>query len=201
MTVVALSGGKDSTAMLHLMLEHGKSVDKVYFFDTGWEFPCMGEHLRQIEKNTGIHIEKLCYYRRFDDLLKLYGWPKTSGGWCTACKRDTSIKYERAVHADVVCIGFAADEVHRTERPTVQAKRKWRVEYPLIDWGITEAKALQYCYELGYRWNGLYEVFNRLSCFCCPKAGKKRIAVLQEQYPDLYAEYQRKNQLAERRKE
>ena len=160
----------------------------------------MKEHLERVETNTGIHIEKLYYYRRFDDLLRYYGWGKSSGGWCTACKRDTAIKFERAIHADTVCIGFAADEQQRANRPTIRNKRKWKVRFPLIEWGVTEVAALQYCYDLGYSWDGLYHVFNRLSCFCCPKAGKRRIAILKKQFPDLYVEYQAKNQIAERLK-
>ena len=35
--VISLSGGKDSTAMLHMMLERGESIHSVLFFDTGWE--------------------------------------------------------------------------------------------------------------------------------------------------------------------
>jgi len=174
-------------------LDHGVSIDKIYFFDTGWEFPVMDKHLKLVEEKTKINIERICFYRRFDDLLKLYGWPKTSGGWCTACKRDTSIKYERAVKTDIVYIGFALDEIHRTEKPTIQKKRKWKVEYPLVKWKFTEAMALQYCYDLGYTWDGLYNVFNRVSCFCCPKAGKSRITALRDSYPDLYLEYERKD--------
>ena len=37
--IVSLSGGKDSTAMLLMLLEHGESVADVMFFDTGWKFP------------------------------------------------------------------------------------------------------------------------------------------------------------------
>ena len=32
--IVSLSGGKDSTAMLLMLLEHGESVADVMFFDT-----------------------------------------------------------------------------------------------------------------------------------------------------------------------
>ena len=195
MTVVALSGGKDSTAMLHLMIERGEPIHKVYAFVCDWDFPQMHDHFKQIENNTGLHIEKICHYRRFDDLLRYYGWPKSSGGWCTACKRDAAIKYERAVKTDVVCIGFTTDEKQRATRPSIQAKRKWTVRYPLIEWGISEAQALQYCYDLGYTWEGLYQTFNRVSCFCCPKAGKRRIAILQEKFPSLYMEYQRKDEM------
>ena len=47
--VVSLSGGKDSTAMLLILLERGEPVADVVFFDTGWEFPEMYEHLAKLE--------------------------------------------------------------------------------------------------------------------------------------------------------
>ena len=49
--VVSLSGGKDSTAMLLLMLEMGMQVDEIVNVDTGMEFPGMAEHILSL-----IHI-------------------------------------------------------------------------------------------------------------------------------------------------
>ena len=44
--VVSFSGGKDSTAMLLMMLERGWPVDDIIYFDCGdWEFPQMHEHI------------------------------------------------------------------------------------------------------------------------------------------------------------
>lgn len=31
--IVSFSGGKDSTAMLHQMIERGENIEEVYFFD------------------------------------------------------------------------------------------------------------------------------------------------------------------------
>ena len=45
---VSLSGGKDSTAMLLLMIERGMPIDMVLSADTGMEFPEMYEHLSVI---------------------------------------------------------------------------------------------------------------------------------------------------------
>ena len=47
---VSLSGGKDSTAMLLLMIEHGMPIDMVLTADTGMEFPEMYEHLDRINQ-------------------------------------------------------------------------------------------------------------------------------------------------------
>ena len=57
--VVSLSGGKDSTAMLLMMLERGEQVDEAMFFDTGWEFPDMYAHIDKLAKDTGVKVTRL----------------------------------------------------------------------------------------------------------------------------------------------
>lgn len=47
---VSLSGGKDSTAMLLMMLERDMPIDAVLTADTGMEFPEMYEHLERIDQ-------------------------------------------------------------------------------------------------------------------------------------------------------
>ena len=51
--IVQFSGGKDSTAMLLMMLEKGMPVDEIIFCDTGKEFPAMYDHIEKV--HTYIH--------------------------------------------------------------------------------------------------------------------------------------------------
>ena len=48
--IVSLSGGKDSTAMLLMMIEKKEPIHHIVFFDTGWEFPEMISHIDKLEK-------------------------------------------------------------------------------------------------------------------------------------------------------
>ena len=48
--IVNFSGGKDSTAMLFMMLERGRPVDRVIHVDFGKEFPAMYRHLAQVDE-------------------------------------------------------------------------------------------------------------------------------------------------------
>jgi 3'-phosphoadenosine 5'-phosphosulfate sulfotransferase (PAPS reductase)/FAD synthetase len=171
--IISFSGGKDSTAMVHLLLEQGVKISNVVYFETEWDFPQMDAHLDLVTKNTGLDIVKVRYYRHFNEQLKRYGWPKSAGGWCTARKHRTCLKYIRGLrYTDKTeYIGFSADEVQRSQTKWMK-ERKWPVKFPLIEAGFSESDSLNYCKDIGYHWDGLYDVFDRVSCFCCPKGGK-----------------------------
>lgn len=178
--------------MLHMLLERGEDVSDVIFFDGGWEFPEMYDHLEQVEKNTGLTITRLKPEKPFDYWFaehhvnsrkepgKIgYGWPGPISRWCTALKRNTIDKYKHTLIYDSECIGFAVGEERR-----IRNKPKHR--YPLIEWGITEKQALIYCKRLGYNWGGLYDVLDRVSCFCCPFMSRTTLYNLKHFRPDIW---------------
>ena len=72
--IISLSGGKDSTAMLLMMLEKKIKVDHIVFFDTGWEFPEMYEHIDKLEKYIGSEIIRLKHKIPFDEMFIKYGF-------------------------------------------------------------------------------------------------------------------------------
>ncbi len=86
-------------------------------------------------------------------------------------------KHLNAIENPVSCVGIAADETHRV---------KDNIRYPLIEYGKTERDCLDYCRELGYDWGGLYDVFDRVSCWCCPLQGLKELRKLRRHYPELW---------------
>ena len=59
--------------------------------------------------------------------------------------------------------------------------------YPLVEWGITEAQALKICYDRGFDWNGLYEIYHRCSCWCCPFQRIGELKNLRCHHPELWA--------------
>lgn len=50
-----------------------------------------------------------------------------------------------------------------------------------------EADCLKYCYEAGFDWGGLYEIFHRVSCWCCPLQSLDELRKLRTHFPDLWA--------------
>ncbi len=197
--IVSFSGGKDSTAMLLMMIERGVPVDEVRFFDTGWEFPEMHDHILQVEVYTGIPITTIKPKDSFDfEMLERpvvrskginkgevhrygYGWPSFMRRWCTTIKNrylNVGVKAD-----DAVFIGFALDEIHRAEK--LQKKKK-NARFPLVEYGVSEIEALKYCTDRGFTWGGLYEHHKRVSCFCCPLQNIKALRALRKHHPHLW---------------
>jgi 3'-phosphoadenosine 5'-phosphosulfate sulfotransferase (PAPS reductase)/FAD synthetase len=196
--IISFSGGKDSTAMVLEMLERGENIHSVVAFDTGWEFPQMLEHWEEFERYTGLEIVKL--YPKHDFTHSLFtreikkrdgttrkgnDWPTPIRRWCTREKLDSIDKYMRQFEKPVSCIGFAADEQKRAAGQTVNAK-KYRVRFPLIEWDIDEAQALQICKRHGFTYGGLYEHFDRVSCFCCPLQRIGELRSLRKYFPEQW---------------
>lgn len=189
--VVSFSGGKDSTAMLLHMLEIGMRVDEIIFCDTGVEFPQMYEHLDKVEKYIGRKITRLHDKHDFEWYLLHYSspyitekygvigkrWPDARVRWCTGIfKRDVTRRYLKNHENVILYVGIAADEIRR-----IKDKK-----YPLVEWGWTEKDALAYCYEKGFDWGGLYNIFKRVSCWCCPLQSLKELKKLRANFPDLW---------------
>lgn len=195
--IISLSGGKDSTAMLHMMLECGEDIHSVVFFDTGWEFPEMLEHIDLVERKTGVKVVRLEPENSFDywmyhqrmmaqkgemkgEIHRIgNGWPSPVRRWCTRVKVRTIQKFSREIENQIQCVGIAADEMHRVKT----GKR-----YPLIEYGMTEADCIRYCRSLGYDWGGLYDIFDRVSCWCCPLQSLKNLRRLRKHRPELWQE-------------
>lgn len=199
--VVSFSGGKDSTAMLLKMIESGEKIHSVIFFDTEWEFPEMYDHISKVEKMINMKIYRLRHKIGFDYLLhdrpiriksgpeqgKLrchgYGWATMARRWCTREKLNVVEYYLKPIQNVVSCVGIAKDETQRNDNfGDLFIKRR----FPLQEFDMTEKDALKYCYSKGLDWNGLYDYFDRVSCFCCPLQPKKNFEILKKFYPELW---------------
>jgi len=194
--IVSLSGGKDSTAMLLMMLEKGMPIDRIIFVDTTKEFPQMYDHLNKLDKylvQYNLSIERVSFdfdywfcehIRKRGKRLGLrgYGWPNYKNRWCTTLKIQTFLKAAYSNTRNVTEYhGIAYDEWYRTKE-----EQKRRIRYPLVEWKVTEKDALQYCYNKGFDWGGLYKRFDRVSCWCCPLSRIKELKILFWKYPNLW---------------
>lgn len=204
-TIVSFSGGKDSTAMLLHMLEIGEHIDEVINVDTGMEFPAMYEHINQIEQvviDHGVKFTRLKNEKTFEYMMLEipifskkygthygYGWPTPVIRWCTRHMKLDLIKKHLSELKDnynlIQCVGLASDEFKRLERPN---NNKPGQRHPLVEWGWSESDCLEYCKNYGVNdgWIKLYDLFNRVSCWCCPLSGINELRNLWKYYPDLW---------------
>lgn len=185
--------------MLLMMLDRGEPIHSVVFFDTGWEFPGLLDHIDLLERRTGLVFIRLKPDKSFDYWMFKhylpnqnrigYGWPSPKRRWCTREKINAISRYVRSVSNPIECIGYAADEAKRAEktiRSRIKNHKNKFLRFPLIEWDITEQQALKYCLEQGYNWSGLYNIFHRVSCFCCPLQRIDELKNLREHYPEFW---------------
>ena len=198
--------GKDSTAMLLLMIESGMPIDMVLAADTGMEFPEMYNHWDRVEqylfRERGLKLTILKHPQGFEWLMfdqpkekpstielrsqlgvPLYGngWPGIKVRWCTGQLKthliNKAVSQLRKEYRIFHYVGIAADEPGRIKNE----------HYPLYDWGITEQQALQICYDRGFDWGDLYEIYHRCSCWCCPLQRIDELRKLRHHHPQLWS--------------
>lgn len=182
--------------MLLKMLEHNMQIDEIIYCDTGKEFPQIYEHIKLVQdyiiQKYNKRITILKSEKSFDYYLSEhvktrgknkgkagYGWATMRCRWCTSLlKKQVIDRYLSKYKAEgyIEYIGIAADELER-------AKDK---KYPLIEWNMTEKDCLMYCYSKGFYWDGLYERFDRLSCWCCPLKNLKEYRTIYKFYPEIW---------------
>lgn len=177
------------------MAEEKMPIDLIIFCDTGLEFPGMYEHVDKLEAYLQIHIVRLKAPVSFEYLfyeytpkrknsamadLKGLSWADSRNRWCTGYLKtrviESYLRELRKTYTVVQYIGIAADE----------PKRLREHRYPLTEWGMAEADCLAYCKARGFDWGGLYDLFNRVSCWCCPLQPLGELRKLRTHFPDLW---------------
>lgn len=198
--IASVSWGKDSLAMLHLLIEQEIPLNEVVFFDTGVEFDAIydeRDRTMPMLSEQGVKYTELRPKRPFlyDMLVKPvnhcdgttshgYGWCGGPCRWGTTEKTRALDRYARERSATVY-VGIAADETRRIARERPEWKR-----LPLVEWGMTEADCLELCYERGHEWREgdarLYDVLDRVSCWCCRNKNLRELSAMRKELPAYY---------------
>lgn len=204
--IASVSFGKDSLAMLLILIEKKDKLDEVVFYDTEMEFKAIydiRDKVKEIlkEKNikyTELHPKEPFLYKMLEkEIIKRNGKIQRGYGlcggkcrWGTTEKNRRIEKYLKEQYGQDYkeYIGIAADETKRIEKERNEHKL-----LPLVDWKMTERDCLEYCYKKGYEWreNGikLYDVLNRVSCWCCANKNKKELENMRIYLTDYYLKY------------
>ena len=202
--ILSFSGGKDSTFLLLELIRRKYPLDEVVFFDTGWEFPVMYEHIEKCKKICEVngikfvtlHHDKPFDYLMFDHITKSgkkgYSWCGGNCRWGTTYKLQALDNYVTANNA-VCYVGIAADETERLEKERAEYK-----SFPLAEWGIIEEECLQGCYAAGFTWGGMYEYLDRLSCMYCRNKNIKELRNIRKYYPQVWEKLKERQAITER---
>lgn len=198
--VASVSFGKDSLAMLLMLIETGRPLDEVVFYDTGMEFQAIyairDKVLPLLESRgilyTELHPENPFLYDMLTRPVESeqkgkhngYGWCGGVCRWGTKQKTSTIDRYIRETGAERYYIGIAADEPERLKR--LQGPKC----SPLAAAGMTESDCLKYCRDRGYSWeeNGvdLYTILDRVSCWCCANKNRKELRNIYQFLPEYW---------------
>ena len=204
--IASVSFGKDSLAMLLLLMENKYNIDEVIFYDTGMEFQAIydtRDKVRKLLEKLGIKYTELKPEIPFiDKMLNIevhkrdgsiqFGYGLCGGRcrWGTTEKNKTIEKYLKEQYGQDYkeFLGIACDETVRIEK-----ERNGHKLLPLLDWKMTEQDCLEYCYNSGFYWeeNGvrLYDALDRVSCWCCGNKNKKELENMRVYLPQYYLKY------------
>ena len=198
--IASVSFGKDSLAMVLMLIEKKMPLDEVVFYDTGMEFQAiynLRDKLLPILNANGIQytelkpkepflytmLERPCESKQ-KGKHRGYGWCGGMSRWGTTSKAIALDRYCESREATVY-IGIASDEPKRLKKEI----KPYKV-HPLVEWGMTESDCLMYCRDNEFSWdeNGvdLYDVLDRVSCWCCCNKNRKELKNIYLYLPDYW---------------
>jgi len=146
--IVALSGGKDSTAMALALQENEPRPYEYLFTPTGRELPEMEQHMRDLELELLTPITRLSN-RTLDYWIEHFqALPNHRQRWCTRLlKIEPALAFMKSVKNGVLYVGLRSDE------PTREGiySNDIRCDFPFKRWGWGEPEVWSFLDARGIR--------------------------------------------------
>ena len=180
--IATLSGGKDSTAMVDMLLRNGRPLDHIVFKDTLHEFEPMYRYVKRLSEYFKARYSKEVITLKpeisFEDSVfgkiskgenegLIRGLPAPQAmGFCTWRRESKTRPFERwlkeqGITEYKIYIGYTTSEIHRKMSGD-------EFLYPLIDdFCMSETDCAAYLKEREME-NPLYRYFTRTGCSFCP---------------------------------
>ena len=219
--IASWSGGKDSTAMIDIMLREKMPLDYIVFMDTLMEFDEMYSYIEKVSEYwrarysveivilkptqkdfiDGYILSKIKYCREDKNKNKvgmIKGFLNPTESFC-AWRRETKVyPYNRWLkqfdgEEITTYIGFTKDEAHRCKADANQ-------KYPLYEMGMSDNDCQNYLKDREME-NPLYKHFNRTGCRLCPYQSKRDWANIYKHYPKVWNEVKEITDLLKTKKE
>lgn len=182
--LVALSGGKDSTALALRLRELEPDTDFIYACTpTGDELPEMVGHWLRLEELLGTKLTYLTSGHSLGSLIEKWNaLPNWRQRWCTrALKIEPFERFLATQLPATIYVGIRADE---SDREGIEVTGDVVRRFPLVEWGWGLADVLGYLDERGVT------VPDRTDCGACFFQTLGEWHALWEQHPDRYAKYE-----------
>lgn len=200
--ILSISGGKDSTATMLWLIEHGIEHRRI-FADTGFEADETYAYLDLLRARIGPIEVVRADLDMIGQIRKRVGFPARMQRWCTrklkleplhaAHRATTGLppspgKHDRHVNTLSV-VGMRSDESEdRKLLPEWDDDVEWGgwVWRPLIAWKVTDVLAIHHRH--GVPVNPLYKRgHGRVGCYPCIYSTKEEIRLLAEHTPERVA--------------
>lgn len=190
---------------------HQYPLDYVVFYNSGMEFDCIYRIRDKVKNLCRIHgvqfvelfpekpflysmLERKVVERNGQSYHYGYSWCGGRCRWATTHKLNAIRDFKASLGCDVIdYVGIAIDEQERIPIQRPAGKR-----YPLVDdWGMSETDCLSYCRSLGWSWlepceivrSGwidLYDILDRVSCWCCANKNQKELYNIYRYLPQYW---------------
>lgn len=203
--IVSLSCGNDSMAMLYELYRRGEHFDEIVFYSNGMDFKAIYRLWEQVKakfeplgvvctelkpKNDFLFdmFERWKEKRDTGEMVQGDGWCGGGCRWGTFEKISTINRYAKSKNATVF-VGLAKDEQKR-----ILDLEDFKVA-PLNDWGYTQADCLKINRRNGIQWLeqtdnaewvDLYDILDRVSCWCCANKNLWELYNIWKYFPDTY---------------
>ena len=146
--VIALSGGKDSTALALALKDREPRTYEYICTPTGNELPELFKHLEILEEILGEKINRIGIGLNLYELIEEQKMiPNFRARFCTrVLKIEPTIEYmKRLPKGSLLYVGLRADEDERKGIYSVQVESR----FPLREWGWTIGDVYRYLMERG----------------------------------------------------
>ena len=185
--ILALSGGKDSSALAVYLRDKVPNLEYV-FCDTGVELEETHEYLKKLESFLDIKITIITAAEGFDFYLNMFSGflPDANTRWCT---RMLKLKpYEKFIGDDPVVsyVGIRADEPHR--QGYISGKNGVTTVFPFAEDGLVKSDIYRILEDCGLGLPSYYQWRSRSGCFFCFFQQRREWVGLLENHPGLFAQ-------------
>ncbi|CAG1003889.1 Phosphoadenosine phosphosulfate reductase [Methanosarcinales archaeon] len=194
---VSFSGGKDSLTTLDLTRTAVKKPIKVFFANTGIEFPETVEFARRFCKENDIELIEVNVNEAFWENLPSFGPPAKDFRWCCkVCKlAPINSVIEECAHAGQKCLtidgkrryeSFTRSRIApKEENPFIPGQVS---VFPIRNWRAIEVWLYIFYRKLEY--NPLYdEGFERVGCWLCPAELSAEYYRFGQLHPELFTRW------------